>query len=621
MKRRLTALILAAVLMTGIVPAAFAVAPSQNQAAQALAALGVMVGDEDGNLSLDRSVTRAEFTKMIITMSSYKDSVGNETSVSPYPDVPYTYWAAPYVEAAVQAGYVTGYLDGTFRPGKTISLAEGVTLALRLLGYEDSDFIGVYPSGQMAMYRTLKLSEGLTAAANTDTLTRRDAMYLLYNLLTAKNKAGIVYITTLGYPLTSSGEVDLVALVNEAMEGPLVAESGWQSDIPFTLSNATFYRSGALSSASAVQTGDVLYWSASMRTVWTYTTKVTGTYQSAAPSAAAPTSVTVAGKTYAIETSQAAFALSDFGNVNTGDTVTLLLGRSGGVAAVQAGSQSISSVLYGVVTSVGTSSYTDASGSTYTASAITLTATDGTQYTYQSTSKTFSAGDLVQVSASSSGDAVVRGLSKQSVFGKMNSAGTKLGSYALADDVEILDSADGSALRVYPSRLGGVTFNGDMVRYYVLDKGQISRLILDDVTGDLCQYGVVTGVTQVEGSMAAASSYVYDIGGVAGVYSSSSSTFDISKGPCKFVKKNGAVSSISNLKSVKLTSVGGNTGVSGSASYTLSDDVLVYEVVNGGYYLSSIDRVSSDFSLTGWYDKSESSGGCIRVITAIPSAD
>jgi hypothetical protein len=84
---------------------------------------------------------------------------------------------------------------------------------------------------------------------------------------------------------------------------------------------------------------------------------------------------------------------------------------------------------------------------------------------------------------------------------------------------------------------------------------------------------------------------------------------------------NGSVSSISNLHSVKFTSVGGNTGVGGSASYTLADDVLVYEMVNGDYYLSSLDRVSSDFSLTGWYDKSESSGGRIRVITAIPSAD
>ena len=98
--------------------------------------------------------------------------------MSPYPDVPYTNWAAPYVEAAVSAGYVSGYLDGTFRPNHNISLAEGVTIALRLLGYQDSDFSGVYPTGQLAKYRSLGLDQGVSAQAGTTPLTRQDAMYL-----------------------------------------------------------------------------------------------------------------------------------------------------------------------------------------------------------------------------------------------------------------------------------------------------------------------------------------------------------------------------------------------------------------------------------------------------------
>ena len=42
----------------------------------------------------------------------------------------------------------------------------------------------------------------------------------------------------------------------------------------------------------------------------------------------------VLGRTYEIESAQAALALSDLGTYGVGDTVTLLLGRSGGVAAV-----------------------------------------------------------------------------------------------------------------------------------------------------------------------------------------------------------------------------------------------------------------------------------------------
>jgi len=615
MKKKIIAVLLTVVLLAGLLPAALAATPTQDEAAHTLAALDVMVGDESGDLMLGRAVTRAEFTKMIVTMSVYKDSIGTETSVSPYPDVRSTHWAAPCIEAAVQTGYVTGYLDGTFKPGNTIRLAEGVTMALRLLGYADSDFSGSFPSGQMALYRTLKLDDGLAATANTDTLTREDAMYLLYNLLTAKTKSGITYLTTLGHTLTASGEIDLVALVNSAMEGPMVATSDWQSYIPFALSNAAVYRGGSRCSFSAIAAGDVLYWSGSMRTVWAYSTKVTGTYQSVSPSASAPAAVTVAGKSYAIETASAAFALSDLGTFSTGDAISLLLGRSGGVAAVQAAGQT-SSLLYGVVASLGTGSYTDANGNTYSASTVTFTSTDGVQYTYHNSITSLSVGDLVQVSTAS-GAATVSRLSAAALTGKMSTDGTKLGAYTLADEVQVLDVFSGSALRVYPARLAGVTFQGDMVRYYVLNaKGELSRLILSDVTGDLHRYGVVTSATEVSGGMTAMSSYSYDVGGVTAVYSSASSAFGVSVGPCKIVTKNGALSSLSNLVSQRITALSGNTALNGTTSYTLADDVAVYEVSGGDYYLSSLDRVASGYSLTAWYDKAEGSGGRIRVIVA-----
>lgn len=69
-------------------------------------------------------------------------------SVKPYPDVPQSHWAAPYIKAAVDLGLVQGDLHGNFNPGRSITLAEGVTIVLRLLGYQDSDFTGVWPSAE-----------------------------------------------------------------------------------------------------------------------------------------------------------------------------------------------------------------------------------------------------------------------------------------------------------------------------------------------------------------------------------------------------------------------------------------------------------------------------------------
>lgn len=123
----------------------------------------------------------------------------------------------------MQAGLISGYLDGTFRPSNQITLAEGATIVLKLLGYTAEDFSGAYPTGQLAMYRNLKLDRGVTAQKSTDVLTRQDTLYLFYNLLSTNTKEGTPYINKLGYSLNAAGEVDRVALVNGVMEGPVVA--------------------------------------------------------------------------------------------------------------------------------------------------------------------------------------------------------------------------------------------------------------------------------------------------------------------------------------------------------------------------------------------------------------
>lgn len=625
MKQRLLSGLLALVLVLGLAPAALAAAPTEDEAAQALAALDIMVGDQNGDLALDRTITRAEFTKLAVAASSSRDTVGDTVAVKPYPDVPQTHWAAPYIKAAVDLGLVQGDLRGYFNPDRTITLAEGVTVILRLLGYEDSQFTGVWPSGQMAQYRALDLDEGISLGQNGN-MTRRDAMYLFYNLMLTKNKSGVYYLNVLEPTLNlvnAAGELDRVALINSAMEGPVVAAAGWQSRLPFSTSTAKVYRDGKAASLDGIQNQDVVYWSESMRTVWAYSDKVTGTYEAAAPSVTAPTSVTVAGKTYAIETTEAAYDLSDLGQYQIGDTVTLLLGRSGGVAAV-ADSQSVGTVVYGVITKVENASYADGKGGSYTARTVTVSATNGGSYRYQTTNKNLEVGDLVRVETT--GEGSITRLSETRLTGKMNSDGTKLGSYTLADDVQIIDTYEArTPIRVYPQRLANVNFTGDMVRYYVRNaQGEITHLILNDVTGDLHKYGVITDVNEVDvsipgGGFMISSSYTYDVGGQELVFGSSSAVYNLSKGPCQVkMDSDTNIERLVNLNQIKLSGVSGTTAVgTDNREYTLSETVAVYVVVNGEYQLSSLARIQGgNYTLTGWYDKDETAGGRIRVVVA-----
>lgn len=625
MKQRLLSGLLCAVLVLGLLPglapAAQAAAPAEEDAAQVLAALDIMVGDASGSLNLDASVTRAEFTKMAVAASTSRDAVGDTVAVKPYPDVPQTHWAAPYIKAAVDLGLVQGDLHGNFNPGRTITLAEGVTIVLRLLGYEDADFTGVWPSGQMAQYRALDLDEGVTAGQDS-AMKRRDALYLFYNLMITKNKEGTYYLNVLEPTLNlvnTAGELDRVALINSAMEGPVVASSGWQSQVGFDTASATVYRNGGESTLSAVQNQDVVYWSESMHTIWAYSDKVTGIYESAAPSASNPTSVTVAGKSYDIETTEAAYQLSDLGGYQVGDSVTLLLGRNGGVAAV--GEASLAQdLVYGVVLSVENTTYEDSDGNSYNTRTATIFGTDGNTYRYPVESRSLEAGALVRVTNSEDG-VEIRGLSSTKLTGRVSSDGKTLGRYTLASDVQIIDTYETcTPIQVYPSRLAGANLTGSTIRFYALNaQGEISHMILEDATGDLHQYGIITGVSEVSAGLVTNSAYTYDVGGVKQVFTSDTTIYNLKSDPCQVkMESDTTVERLYNLTEVEVDSINGNTIVDAqNHSYTLSDNVAVYVYENNEYQLTSLERVSGgDYRLTAWYDKPENEGGRIRVILA-----
>ena len=625
MKQRLLSGLLCAVLVLGLLPglapAAQAAAPAEEDAAQVLAALDIMVGDTSGSLNLDASVTRAEFTKMAVAASTSRDAVGDTVAVKPYPDVPQTHWAAPYIKAAVDLGLVQGDLHGNFNPGRTITLAEGVTIVLRLLGYEDADFTGVWPSGQMAQYRALDLDEGVTAGQDS-AMKRRDALYLFYNLMITKNKEGTYYLNVLEPTLNlvnTAGELDRVALINSAMEGPVVASSGWQSQVGFDTASATVYRNGGESTLSAVQNQDVVYWSESMHTIWAYSNKVTGIYESAAPSASNPTSVTVAGKSYDIETTEAAYQLSDLGGYQVGDSVTLLLGRNGGVAAV--GEASLAQdLVYGLVLSVENTTYEDSDGNSYNTRTATIFGTDGNTYRYPVESRSLEAGALVRVTNSEDG-VEIRGLSSTKLTGRVSSDGKTLGRYTLASDVQIIDTYETcTPIQVYPSRLAGANLTGSTIRFYALNaQGEISHMILEDATGDLHQYGIITGVSEVSAGLVTNSAYTYDVGGVKQVFTSDTTIYNLKCDPCQVkMESDTTVERLYNLTEVEVDSINGNTIVDAqNRSYTLSDNVAVYVYENNEYQLTSLERVSGgDYRLTAWYDKPENEGGRIRVILA-----
>ena len=610
MKKLLSLVLSAAMLLSCISAASAASDTSDSVIEQVVKAAEIMVGDSSGNMNLDKTVTRAEYAKMLVCASTYKDQVSGTSNSSPFKDVPYTYWAANYIKTAVQQGWLSGYLDGSYKPTRTITLEEAATGVLKLLGYSMTDFSGSYPYGQLALYQSLGLNARISATQGA-AMTRRNMMYLFYNLLNTKNKEGAVYAQTLGYTLNSNNEIDYLSMISDTMEGPFVVETSLSAIV--STGGKTVYRNGYISSADAVQKYDVVYYTGSA--IWAYANAVTGTYQSASPSSASPTSVTVAGNTYEIETSDAAFALSTLGGLNTGDIITLLLGRDGKVAAALT-AEEYSSAVTGVVTAVGTGTFTNAVGNSYTARTITVTATDGGSYVYPCSKTSIDEGDVVSIGFGSSGTDV--SITKTStVSGKVS--GRTIGSQTMANDVRILDvNDDGAAKRVYYSRLDGATLQGSNVRYCAVNSsGEISDLILRDFTGDLYEYGIITSAKEQHGSMNVSGSYTYLIHGEKRTLSTMNMALGATFDPARLTFEDGQLSSVRALEKIKNPDSITQLGVTkDGAIWLFSDDCDVYLYDNSTYSLLSLTELRNNFdkyNIICYYDKDTRHCGRIRI--------
>lgn len=594
-----------------------------DTATMLLASMGVISPDSSGSYNLAKTVTRAEFAKMIVMASSYKDLVQTASYSSPYKDVPAKNWAAPYVRIAVSKGLLSGYSDGTFRPNSSITLEQAVNSALKLLGYSQSDFVGAFPYAQMNVFSSNGLSENIVGGIGTLT-TKGDAANLIYNLMGTTMKDGSeTYAESLGYTLNESGEVDYAGVISSNMNGPYtVKSSGWASELGMTASGLTIYKNGSVVTASEVENYDILYYSQTKGTVWVYDDRVTGVYEKASPSQNALTSVTVSGTEYQLESSAAFSALSSTGTLKIGGAVTLLLGKNGGVAdAVASTVLNESAVVY--VTETGSKTYENAGGSQYTSLYIKGIKPNGSEIEYAIDQKWVEVGDLLKISFDADGDmSIGTAPAGGRVSGTVDADLFTIGTTSIAANATILDTNMGNYTATSLQRLDGVNIESSKVLYYEASGGKVTTLILNDVTGDTAKYGVLTSAKSNGSSMNLSGSYTYLIDGASAILSTSGSTLGAHTGPAKFYGESGKISMIRNL-----TSVGTKVKTFNSAQITVNDDigtypvsanVAVYTNATGSYKASTLSAALTAFqskkTVSFFYDKDPKQGGCVRVI-------
>lgn len=702
----------------------------------------IMEGDPNGDMRLDDAVSRAEFSKVAIAASKYKNSVALNLKVSPFKDVTHHHWAAPYIKLAVDNRLVTGYPDSSFRPDNAVLYEEALTIFLKLLGYDSNDFGNSWPYGQVGLATNIGLCDSLEKNIG-EPMTRRDVAYLTYELLNLSSKnSSICYIESLQYKIAEdaiilgipktdssvgSGRVNTTAgnyktelsledsvgkkgnliiknsdqvvgfvanpqsveeyLIYQVLEDDIVvSKNGSLTSLSIddnltvyhksqtkTLKSAlseisigdtlTLYRSenqvldyGVLSTeqlqgpvtaisenmlpvnsqTTFIRDGvqgigyelyDVLYYSKQLNTVWAYSRKVSGVYESAFPNRDNPTSVVISGTTYQLEGSEAFHKLSSKGSVKLGDSVTVLLGKDGKIADVMSG---VSETIVGYLTSVGKKLFQNSDGGDYSSYYVTIVNAEGESMEYATASDYSSIKNKIVKVTFQNGKAKLSSVGDNTyVEGTFDYNSKKIGTKAFSPDIEILDVStvdsleNGASIRIYPQRLDGISLTQNNVLYYEKnDRGEIDKLFLYDVTGDAHQYGIVTKASEYS-DRSVSRSYTYDLNGESQTVNANIFTAVSSGAPCKFVFSGNSIDSIKPLSMLKesITKITDFTLISKSQEYKMSDRVVVYEK-GSDYKYMKIDKDAfiknqSNYRVTAYFDRDESAGGRIRVLVAV----
>lgn len=112
-----------------------------QQYVQELATRGVIGGFPDGSFRPNAEITRGQFASIVAHALNLQSAASGR-----FNDVPAGYWAAGVIGAASNAGLITGFPDGTFRPEDKITRAQALVILSKALrgASSDASALGAY---------------------------------------------------------------------------------------------------------------------------------------------------------------------------------------------------------------------------------------------------------------------------------------------------------------------------------------------------------------------------------------------------------------------------------------------------------------------------------------------
>ena len=349
-------------------------------AVESLRLMGVLDGYGDGTFRPDTVLNRAQFCKMAVYAMDGSGELGRYSTVTIFPDVKPSHWASAYINMAARKGIISGFADGKFKPGQTVTAGQAVTILMRGLGYKDEDMGGVWPRSYMAEAQTngLLKSTGITSAYAG--LTRAQAAKLFLNLFEAKRGKSEtllfnynvgkdeVYLTavdggkgtmtaggktyTMAHPVASTSLIGSKgkAVLNSAGEIltflPITGSNGVSNAAVIISANGSvagldslagstsynIYKNGSPATAADLKRYDVATYASATNSIIVSDTRVSVYYEDCKPSPSSPATITVLGGK---ELNVLPTAVDSLSKLKPGKQIVLLLTADGQVAGAE----------------------------------------------------------------------------------------------------------------------------------------------------------------------------------------------------------------------------------------------------------------------------------------------
>lgn len=145
-----------------------------------ITALGIMQGDQNGDLHLEDPLTRAEFAAVITRLMGYDSAIGMG-GFTTFADVSENDWFSGYVGLMYGMGIMNGVSETKFSPYTYVTYEQAMKTLVCTLGYETTaERNGGYPDGYLKIGTKLRLNEDVDSFSE---FTRGDVMQMLYNSL------------------------------------------------------------------------------------------------------------------------------------------------------------------------------------------------------------------------------------------------------------------------------------------------------------------------------------------------------------------------------------------------------------------------------------------------------